>query len=184
MAITTTSTQDCTRVLPATMSEPIIDLTDSSPPPIEQARTPTAKALLQSAIDSAEPARLRETLLALCNSSAEAACIVSSFLLVPEDLVQRRRHRKAKSEEDSDKDEDDSEEDSEEDSDENSSDSEDEGEAENGAQRTGATPNSLKRLRLRYAKCENCNEEFDVTDNDKGACVYHDGRLILERRCR
>lgn len=27
----------------------------------------------------------------------------------------------------------------------------------------------------RYAKCENCKEEFDVTSNERGDCVWHTG---------
>lgn len=139
---------------------------------MEHSRTPSAKAVLQSAIDSAQPTRLRATLQALCNSSADVASLVSSLLLVPENEVKKSRHRKASSE-DSDEDED------EEDSDKSSNGSEEE-EEENGdnLEDTEATSNTLKRLRPRYAMCENCSEEFDVTDNVKGACVYHDGKLI------
>jgi len=156
------------------MSEPIIDLTESSPPPVEQGRIPTAKALLQSAIDTAQPARLRETLQAICNSSADAAHIASILLLVPENQAMKMGHRKA-SEESSDEDEDDSEETS----DENSDESEDEDEAKNGTEDIEAASTNLKRLRPRYAICEHCSEEFDVTDNGKKACSYHDGRLLL-----
>lgn len=28
----------------------------------------------------------------------------------------------------------------------------------------------------RFAQCENCKEEFDVTENDKGDCVWHAGK--------
>jgi hypothetical protein len=157
------------------MSEPIIDLTESSPPPVEQARTPSAKALLQSAIDTAQPARLRETLQAICNSSADAAHIASILLLVPENQVKKSNHRKARSDEGSNEEEDDSEETS----DENSDESEDEDEAKNGTEYTEAASTNLKRLRPKYAICENCSEEFDVTDNGKKACSYHDGRLLL-----
>lgn len=157
------------------MSKPVVDLTESSPPPIEQARTPSAKALLQSAIDTAQPARLRETLQAICNSSADAAHIASILLLVPENQVKKLSHRRAKSDEGSDKEEDDSEENS----DENSDDSEDEDDAENGTEVTEAASTKLKRLRPRYAICENCSEEFDVTDNKKKSCSFHDGRLLL-----
>ncbi|KAK6001713.1 hypothetical protein QM012_002203 [Aureobasidium pullulans] len=34
--------------------------------------------------------------------------------------------------------------------------------------------------RQRYAMCENCKEEFDVTENDNGSCQYHDGELEVE----
>lgn len=29
----------------------------------------------------------------------------------------------------------------------------------------------------RFAKCENCDEEFDVRYNEKGDCVWHSGKL-------
>ena len=32
-----------------------------------------------------------------------------------------------------------------------------------------------KRLRSKYAVCSNCEEEFDVTQNGKKACRWHDG---------
>ena len=153
------------------MSESVIDLTESSPPLVEQARTPSAKAVLQSAIDTAQPARLRGTLLALCNASAEAASLVSKLLLIPESEVKRSNHRKLS---DQDSDDDDEEEDG---NDESSNDSEEED--ENDAEGAEATATSLKRLRSRFAMCENCSEEFDVADNEKGACAYHDGRLFI-----
>jgi len=31
----------------------------------------------------------------------------------------------------------------------------------------------------RYAKCENCKEEFDVTGNERGDCVWHSGTHTL-----
>ena len=148
------------------MSEAIIDLTESSPPPVEQARVPSVQALLQSAIDSAQPARLRETLQVLCNSSADIARIASSLLLVPEKDIKREIRRETSSEAD------DSEE---EDGDGDSDDSEDEDESENDTEEIASISNDLKRLRPRFAMCENCSEEFDVTDNQKKACVYHDG---------
>ena len=152
------------------MNESIIDLTESSPPAVEQARTPSAKAVLQSAIDAAQPARLRATLIALCNSSADAANLVSKFLLIPEHEVKRPKRRRPSSEDSDDSD------DKEDGSDESSNDSEEED--ENSTEDAEATATSLERLRPRYAMCENCSEEFDVMDNEKGACSYHDGRLF------
>lgn len=35
-----------------------------------------------------------------------------------------------------------------------------------------------KRLRPRFATCINCDQEFDVTDNGKKACRWHDGMAI------
>lgn len=32
--------------------------------------------------------------------------------------------------------------------------------------------------RQRYAMCEHCKEEFDVTENDGESCQYHDGVFV------
>ena len=32
-----------------------------------------------------------------------------------------------------------------------------------------------KRLRMRYATCEHCDEEFDVTRNGENDCTWHPG---------
>jgi hypothetical protein len=32
-----------------------------------------------------------------------------------------------------------------------------------------------KRLRSRYARCINCEEEFDTTSNEPGYCIWHEG---------
>ena len=150
------------------MTRSVVDLTESSPPPIEQARTPSAKAVLQSAIETAQPARLRATLIALCNASTDTANLASRVLLVPENGSKKSRHHSMNNEESGD--------DGNEESNESSNDSEGEDENDSeSAERTGA---DLKRLRTRYAMCENCSEEFDVTKNEEGACAYHDGRLI------
>ncbi|MCJ1372356.1 Chromatin structure-remodeling complex protein rsc9 [Loxospora ochrophaea] len=37
---------------------------------------------------------------------------------------------------------------------------------------------SRKRMRSRYSVCEQCDEEFDVTDNHMGDCVWHSGRTV------
>ena len=36
---------------------------------------------------------------------------------------------------------------------------------------------SLKRLRPRFATCENCAEEFDVETNNKRSCRWHPGSV-------
>lgn len=43
------------------------------------------------------------------------------------------------------------------------------------ARPTPATTTGAKRVRRRYAKCINCKEEFDVTENTKRSCTYHSG---------
>lgn len=41
--------------------------------------------------------------------------------------------------------------------------------------------NGKKRLRSKYAVCSNCKEEFDVTQNGKKACRWHDGMNLCTR---
>ena len=31
----------------------------------------------------------------------------------------------------------------------------------------------------RFAQCENCKEEFDVTENIRGECIWHSGRALF-----
>lgn len=40
---------------------------------------------------------------------------------------------------------------------------------------TTSINSSLKRFRVRFATCENCSEEYDVSCNLKGDCIWHDG---------
>jgi hypothetical protein len=93
-------------------------------------------------------------LWSLCSSSIEAATIGRTLLLVPEDK------------------------DDEEEGDE-------EFELEEEYSDDGATarvlkaspiPKTPKRLRPRFATCEHCSEEFDVTENEDDACMWHDGK--------
>lgn len=41
---------------------------------------------------------------------------------------------------------------------------------------TTTTQTDTGAKRQRYAMCENCKEEFDVTENDEDSCQYHDGK--------
>jgi len=34
----------------------------------------------------------------------------------------------------------------------------------------------------RFAKCENCKEEFDVTANERGDCIWHWGKASIQSR--
>ncbi|MCJ1243335.1 hypothetical protein MMC30_000532 [Trapelia coarctata] len=38
----------------------------------------------------------------------------------------------------------------------------------------------VKRLRSRYARCVNCEEEFDTTYNEPGNCVWHEGEMEVD----
>ncbi|THW67317.1 hypothetical protein D6D19_09169 [Aureobasidium pullulans] len=44
-------------------------------------------------------------------------------------------------------------------------------------QEQGATLRKTKPGQPRYLKCENCEKEFDVTENIKDSCNYHEGEL-------
>lgn len=69
------------------MPPTIIDLTQArSPAPTAPEFIPVA-VLLKEAIANAQPIRLRSTLVAICNTSPEAARIAASLLLVPEEKV-------------------------------------------------------------------------------------------------
>lgn len=44
-----------------------------------------------------------------------------------------------------------------------------------GATTTAKASAGTKRLRSRYAKCVNCDQEFDATSNEPGDCLWHEG---------
>lgn len=156
----------------------IVDLTTASSPEPESFASDT---ILHDAIDTAHSARLRATLKELCHSSVDAFQIVQDLLLVPEEkAIHRMVDRKNRSESESDDgvgDEDESDEDESE-PDEDKSEDEDQ-HSDDGASvhDERAVPICIKKLlkrpRPRFATCENCNEEFDVTNNGKYDCVYN-----------
>lgn len=140
----------------------VIDLTGSSPPrntsPGAEVRI---RALLTEAIDDASPELLRQTLHALSTTSSAFATLLSDLLLVTRRITEDSPLR-------SDHDDSDMDEDEEIDSDEY---------FDKGVVRTSQKKgNRLESVRTRYAKCTNCEEEFDVCDNwDDEGCDYHDG---------
>lgn len=180
------------------MPPTIIDLTEaSSPAPAEPEIVPV-EVLLKQAIDKAQPSRLRNTLVAICDGSPEAARIAGSLLLVPEKGV-RYLSAEESSEEEEDDEEDEEEDEHEEDEQEEDHDRDmsartngndksfSNDETEKGRKETSGSnhamelaANDLKRMRTRYAMCENCAEEFDVADNLKGYCCWHDGEIARD----
>ncbi|KAJ9191516.1 hypothetical protein DTO166G4_4385 [Paecilomyces variotii] len=40
---------------------------------------------------------------------------------------------------------------------------------------------STKRLKVRYVRCENCKEKFDIVTNTKTSCRYHPGSFVVWR---
>ena len=155
-------------------STAIIDLTASSPP------RPLTDALID-AINTAPPKELRSALKRTCESSKEAWKLVKKILLVRRTRVQ---HKIVKRKLDSEgtigsTDEDQSGSGGE---DEGGSESEDSQEKDvdrgTNGHCNGSLLSAVKRYRPRFATCENCNEDFDVTNNDEDACVWHPGRHI------
>lgn len=163
------------------MSPTIVDLTASDP--AATAEPPDEEELLRTAIQIAQPDRLRATLQGICNCSPEAFRIARSLLLVPEEEVKHKtidwRNRIGDSE---DEDEDDGSESSDNEDDSENSDDES-GEEEEEEEEDDGFPvfqiKGVKRLRSKFATCINCSEEFDVTENGKISCIWHPGISIL-----
>jgi hypothetical protein len=137
--------------------------------------------ILLKAIDGATEERVRDVLRLLCKVSADAQRIATDELLVD---VTKKRKRGDMDLEDNSKAETDV-------PDSGSERTDDSGVEYLGSTttpRTGGAPASPramgalpagpgparpKRFVPRYAFCENCKEEFDVTENRSDACTYH-----------
>lgn len=116
--------------------------------------------LLLEAIDSASRGTLQSILKAVCRSDQSTRDRVSKSLLITEDQVRPPSPS--------------SEEDDEECVNSDVEQSEDEHSHPKERSSNQHTPGS-KRLRQRYAYCENCEQEFDVTQNTSTSCKYHPG---------
>lgn len=170
------------------MPSTVVDLTATSPSPAPGAESTPLKAILHSAINRAQPSRLRVILQQICDNNVNAAQMAEELLLASEEEATRKmvdRKNKSADYDETDEEEDDDEEESEE-SDKDEDDSEDDGEDNDGsdvkANKTKGlfappAPN-VKRLRSRYATCANCSEEFDVTFNSREDCIWHPGTLF------
>ncbi|KAL9630367.1 MAG: hypothetical protein Q9204_004757 [Flavoplaca sp. TL-2023a] len=120
---------------------------------------------LQFAIDGAQPDRLRATLSRLCNDSKDIARAAEAILLVPLDRSKARITPTAGVEDgNADRNDDDS--------DESESDQSPKDQLAAVEAKRKAV-HKLQRQRSRYAMCRNCNEEFNIAQNDEGGCVYH-----------
>lgn len=164
-------------MMPAHVS--VIDLTESDQP--AQPVVPLAPAvaidqLLRDTIEDAHEARVRHALQTVCETSPEASKIVQELLLVPADKVKARVVCKDYN---SDPAEGEEEENSDQCGECDSSDDRDEDESPI-AQGQGilvSVGQSLKRVRPRFANCENCDEEFDVGTNSRESCIFHPGTI-------
>ncbi|TVY90598.1 hypothetical protein LAWI1_G003830 [Lachnellula willkommii] len=130
-------------------------------------------APLIEALNKASAKRVLGLLMMVCRNNSAAKALVEREFLVPKREVVAY-HANTDSE--------DGDEESEEES-ESESGSENES-VEANAQHQVPAATSLKRraeaivdneLFSRFAQCENCYEEFDVTSNERGDCVWHEG---------
>ena len=124
---------------------------------------PIAPAL-RAAIKTAQADRLRRTLLSICDASVEASRVARKLLLVPENntrVVQRNDPGRAICDEQ-----------------EGCSEGEEHSDHDSNHLATTHVQKAPKQLRPRYATCINCDQEFDVTDNGKKACRWHDGMAL------
>ena len=133
---------------------------------------------LKSAIATLSDARIREELETLCSQHEAARCDLERKLLVKGREVSRY-HADSESENEKIEDEE-SDEDSDEDSDRKGSNI-----VNSRSQSQKSISSTLPigvaddELTPRYAKCENCKKEFDVTDNKKRWCHWHSGIEFL-----
>ncbi|KAL3442969.1 hypothetical protein BJX65DRAFT_312271 [Aspergillus insuetus] len=131
------------------------------------------------AIDGATEERVRDILRLLCKVSADAQRIATGDLLVDARKKREAGHTDLEDNSEAETDAPDSESERTDDSEVQYLGSTTTPRAE-GAPASGAViavpehePARLKRLVPRYAFCENCKEEFDVTENRSNACTYH-----------
>ncbi|GMG31119.1 unnamed protein product [Aspergillus oryzae] len=122
--------------------------------------------LLLEAIDSASRGTLQVVLKAIYQDDQSIRDRVSNSLLITEDQV--RIPSKDDEESDEEGSEDEKDEDDEDDEDDEQSESEDEN-PRSERRRSNQQATGSKRLRHRYAYCENCDKGFDVTKNTKPA---------------
>ncbi|MDI1492373.1 MAG: hypothetical protein OHK93_003587 [Ramalina farinacea] len=155
------------------MSARVIDLTGSSPPRKKVKTSSKDQALTQSllakAIDAAPPDRLRKTLHTLRVTSNDFARALSDELLVTPRIQMGEEAGVDINSDNVDEEADHQEEDD---------DYEDDYDAGVVTQSNHPRAWFPGMVRTRYTRCDNCKEEFDVTDNlDDEAFVYHDGEL-------
>ncbi|KAL2846149.1 hypothetical protein BJY01DRAFT_213508 [Aspergillus pseudoustus] len=114
---------------------------------------------LNVAIDTISDQKIRDVFKLLCEISPETRRLATERLLI--DKSQKRVVSESGSGSESESgEEDDAEDKNHEDHDPPSS-------------VTAAAPSHLKRQISRYARCENCGKEFDVTTNTSKSCTYH-----------
>jgi hypothetical protein len=115
---------------------------------------------LTHAIQTAQPKRVRQILQNLCGISETNEVYVAALLLTTEEgqdkhtganaTAPKSRKRPAPTDDDDEQ-------------------------VDEAGDSEAQKPRAAKRFRARYVMCTQCGEEFDVTENDPEACVYHPG---------
>lgn len=176
-----------TRSIPSNGAPAGKRLPSNGQPALNEAEALQAKReLLADIIKDCKEARLRTVLRDLMAKNGHVAVDwIGDALLVREEAVKPfvegdddigNSDLEIPEESDEESDEDDNE-DNDEDEEENS----DEGgrttapRATTSATSTANASAGTKRLRSRYARCINCEEEFDMTSNEPGDCIWHEG---------
>jgi hypothetical protein len=152
--------------MPRPKRQPLKAVKNGSRAKTEAASKPVVSAALKGAIYSVDDVRLRQWIVDKCESIEPLRkCLEESFLVLGKEVV--RYHVDCNLEDDEKSENDGSEKDEEDD---------------NGIDEDGEPSKKIKPIAVaddkmtpRYASCLNCKDEFDVTINEKGDCIWHSG---------
>ena len=144
------------------MPRTVVDLAAADQSPVATPNIKLKKDILLDAIYAVNKQRLCSVLMGICDKNPMAFQLTEKLLLIPEEKVMRKVvDKKNMVYDETDEEEDKGDEESE--------------ESVTNERRCGIRV-SFKRMRSRYAMCENCSEEYDVTANFGGDCMWHPGK--------
>jgi hypothetical protein len=139
---------------------------DSPPKPVK------ISGALAQAIDTMNETMLRVYVKHYCKTNKVLRCDLEQLCLVPgKDVV--RYHADTDSEDDLDSENESSEDEEDEEESTGNSDSEEDKEPRKKLKPIDATDDEMV---PRNAKCLNCGEDFDVSCNERGDCIWHTGK--------
>jgi hypothetical protein len=147
------SAKASTADMPRTKRQPLKPVKNGIRAKTKAAPEPVVSDALKRAIDTMDDVRLRSWLKDWCKSVEPLRKdLEMSFLVRGEQVV--RYHCDSESE-----------------------DKEDEIDEEEEEEEKNKRPIVIEdeEMTPRYAKCDHCDEEFDVTENEKGDCIWHPG---------
>ena len=133
---------------------------------------------LLNAIDSATTSRLRTVLKSLCVKNQANLAYARDALLLQPGVLKRAWSERNKDGENDDDDEHQSEDGSEDDLGDSSEDSLEDAGAEDESEYSYSEPNAPA-SRQRFEICVQCDKEYDVLENHKRSCEWHDGKLDI-----